>query len=70
MKKEISKGHKARNFNQKERISNRKKMAGNVKISVYCRHLDRAVCLHFVICTQITAQNVKYSAFCLLHLSL
>ena len=36
MKKEISKGHKARNFNQKERISNRKKMAGNVKISVYC----------------------------------
>ena len=36
MKKEISKGQKARNFNQKERISNRKKMAGNVKISVYC----------------------------------
>ena len=27
MKKEISKGQKARNFNQKERISNRKKMA-------------------------------------------
>ena len=34
MKKEISKGQKARNFNQKERISNRKRMAGKVKITV------------------------------------
>ena len=45
MKKEISKGQKARNFNQKERISNRKRMAGKVKSQFYLHWT--AVCLHF-----------------------
>lgn len=50
MKKEISKGQKARNFNQKERIANRKRVAG---------HCMRAVRQRAMISQRLTKETLS-----------